>query len=321
MSKPIYIFALHGVRTGGPEATHQLSDALLSQGFDARMVYFDRPQIGALLRSPIGEGYRFGARSNTIEDYACYRTEPAAEAPNAPGNVIVLPETLLHLTPYFDKATVLIWWLSVDNAFAALSQINLNHLRKPNVFHAAQSQYANRFIVSLGLTPAAGAFLTDYTVDLRAYATPLPMAERPKLVAFNATPHKVIADLDAIIAQVRAIDSEIECVRVQGMDRCDLATLFATARVYVDLGNFPGKDRMPREALSMGCSPLTARVGAGREFMSTCVNPLDERDVVLKVCARISAISRMANEPEPPPAPNFERSQFHREAKAVFSDL
>lgn len=253
----IYIFALHGVATGGPEATHQLSDALIEQGFDARLIYFKWEDLA---EGPLRE---FPAHEPFAPEYARYKANLARQAMDEAGAVIVLPETLAHAVPFFQKAKVLVWWLSVDNAFGALSAVNLNYLRRPNVYHASQSRYAEAFCEALQFNHIG--MLSDYTVDLTEYADPLPMAERPKLVAFNARPDKVIADLDAIVTEIKALDPEIECVGIHGLKRNQIAAIFASARVYVDLGNFPGKDRLPREAASMGCHVVVLGAGAGAE--------------------------------------------------------
>ena len=312
--KPIYILSLHNVRTGGPEAIHQLSDALLEQGFDARMVYYDFDQIATIEQSPPQDGYRFGLRENTIEEYVRYKTNIVDAIPNDPDAIVVLPEVLCHLTPKFDRATVLVWWLSVDNGFGALSKVNLNYLRAPNVKHAYQSQYARRFLDALGLDCVP---LSDYTTDLSALAAPIPMAERPKLVLFNAN-RKVIADLDAIIAQIDEMDPCVECIKITGTkSRQEMADLFCYARVYVDLGNFPGKDRGPREAAAMGCVPLIASVGAGKTDLQNYAMHSD-RDAV--------TIVRFVNDPEQPRAVlrgsvGSERSVFFNEVGATFGLL
>lgn len=256
----IYIFALHGVATGGPEATHQLSAALIEQGFDARLLYFQWPDLA---KGPLAE---MPAYTSFAEEYARYKVNLARQAPDEDGAVIVLPETLAHLVPFYIKAKVLVWWLSVDNAFGALSGVNLNYLRRPNVYHASQSQYAAKFCEALQLNHIG--MLSDYTVDLTEYADPLPIHERPKIVAFNARPDKVIADIPAIAAEIHALDPDIRFVLIHGMSRPEIAAVFAAARVYVDIGNFPGKDRLPREAASMGCRPILGARGAAREDMA-----------------------------------------------------
>lgn len=326
--KPIYIMALHGVRTGGPEAIHQLSDALISQGFDARIVYYDWPEIAKLEQVSPQDGYRFPARTNEIEEYAHYKTNVACEIPNAEEVVVVLPETLCHLAPKFDKATVLIWWLSVDNGFAALdkesrnaatgfsalSQTNLNRLRVQNVRHAAQSNYAIDVLNALQL-PVVG-LLTDYTVDLTSLAT--PAAERPKLVLFNAN-YKVTTDLQKLADEMGAIDPQIQCIPLRGLSKKEIAGLFSRARLYVDLGCFPGKDRAPREAASLGCYAILAECGAAftDSFgVGTVVERLEditaERLVYLVSCnpGEVNDELRLS-----------ERSMFFREVRKVFSGL
>lgn len=313
--KPIYIFCLHGVRTGGPEAIHQLSDALIEQGFDARFVYYDWNQIAALEQAQAQDGYRFGMRENSIEEYAHYKTNVVAEAPNDPNAIIVLPETLCHLAPKFDRATVLIWWLSVDNGFGALSRVNLNHLRVANVKHVTQSKYAEKFAEVLGFEVLGP--LTDYTVDLTCIAEVLPWAERRKLILFNAN-HKVTHDLQKIADHIGEMDPEIECLPVQGLKRSELAGLFGQARVYVDLGSLPGKDRMPREAMSLGCMPIVAMHGAGaHETLGLHVDPRDMLDIYMRAYATV-----IIEEPgEFPEVPRTEYREFFREVSAIFGLL
>ena len=318
MSKPIYILCLHGVRTGGPEAIHQLSDALITQGFDARMVYYDWAQIAALEGMKPQPGYLFGQRTNPIENYAHYAVNVTDRIPNEEGVIVVLPETLCHLAPLFDKASVLIWWLSVDNGFGALAKVNLNHLRKPGVQHAAQSVYANRFIVSLGLTPAPGAFRTDYTADMREIATPKPRAERLQLALFNAN-HKVVDDLQSIFDEVARLDPSISCQALHHMPRASLAELLSVARLYVDLGCMPGKDRLPREAWLMGCDVLTSsHYGAGDEFFATKIEGREE--AAPNIVAMMQRDDRFHSERGVLHIEG-ERTVFFREAKAIFSEL
>lgn len=310
----IFILALHGVTTGGPEATHQLSDALIEQGFDARLVYFTWPDLKD------GMPAEFPAYTGWAEEYAHYKAKLARSLPDEDGAVIVLPETVCHLVPHWKRAKVLVWWLSVDNAFLSLGHVNLNYLRAPNVYHASQSRYAETFTQALQLNSIG--MLSDYTVDLTQYATPLPMSERPKLVAINARQDKVIADLNALGEEIAKLDPDIRCIAVDGLTRAEVAAVFANSRVYVDLGNFPGKDRLPREATAMGCSNYLAHNGAagsgGADFMQTHYGvPIAQaivqlaRDLELNECDvrhRRMYVSK-------------ERDAFNAEVRDVFSQL
>jgi len=307
----IYIFALHGVATGGPEATHQLSDALIEQGFDARLVYFRWEDMA---RGPLVE---FPEYAGFAPEYERYKVNLARAAPDEEGAVIVVPETLAHIVPFYERAKVLVWWLSVDHAFGALSGVNLNYLRRHNVYHASQSRYAETFTQALQLNSLG--MLSDYTVDLTEYATPIPTRERPKLVAFNARPHKVIADLPAIAEAIANIDPEIRLVALSNASRQEIAAIFATARVYVDLGNFPGKDRMPREAASMGCRPLVGPYGAGRDDLApwTYTRGLVLPDVIVQI-VRDPACGLLDTGPHDIA---IEREEFNTEVHNVFTQL
>lgn len=305
----IFIFALHGVATGGPEATHQLSDALIEQGFDARLIYFKWADLaqGPLRELPEYAGF--------APEYARYKTNLARQAIDEEGHIIVLPETLAHAAPFFRRAKVLIWWLSVDNAFAALAHVNLNQLRRANVYHASQSRYAERFCEALGFNHIG--MLSDYTVDLTEYATPMPMQERPKLVAFNARPDKVDINLLADIAhQIERLDPTIRIAAIQGLPRAEIANLFAQARVYVDLGNFPGKDRLPREAASMGVDVLAFSVGGYEGPHQSRINPSETAGEAARLIA-----ARCNSQAPFDPVTMPERTTFFTEARAVFSTL
>lgn len=314
--KPIYILCPHWIRTGGPEAEHQLSDALIEQGFDARLVYYGADDFS--VRNEKGEHVGWGLLREfpnypapSFPDYANYRIKPERTIDLDQPCVVVLPETLAHITKLLpDHVTVLIWWLSVDNAFGALGHINLNHLRKPNVLHAPQSEYAGRVLDALGLVSAGP--LSDYTVDLTKFATPMSWEDRPPLVLFNAN-HKVIANWPAIVMEVAKLDGEISCQALASTDRANMARLFATARVYVDLGSFPGKDRMPREATTMGCCAIVSHAGASGEtgaFVCGSDEPAAIADLIVTLAR---GRPQFFNAPE--------REIFFQEARCVFSEI
>ncbi len=50
--------------------------------------------------------------------------------------------------------------------------------------------------------------------------------------------------------------------------------LLQTGKIYVDFGEHPGKDRIPREAAANGCCVITNKKGAARYFEDV---PIDDR--------------------------------------------
>lgn len=264
----IVILVPCAARTGGPEACYQLSDSLLRQGFDAE-VWPLAPEDQHSLRRAAGSGARFfrdapsfPVRDNRIDDYRRYLCRPFPGCTRDASTVFVIPEIFAWAVPLFRGATVILWWLSVDNAFEALARVNLNHLRQAHVRHACQSFYALRTVEALGF-PAR--MLSDYSV-VPDIEVPAP-DRRPMKICLNASP-KVIFNLEQLRSMLLEEEPVIEVVRIRDMPRHEIYRHFSSARLYVDLGQFPGKDRMVREALLLGANVLIARAGAG-------ANPVD----------------------------------------------
>ena len=322
-----YILLPHGVRTGGPEALLQLSDALLGSGdSETFVVFFDKGQVALLRETPDAEigastAISFGTRKMEIKEYAHYRLRVAGEIPNTPDSIVVLPEVLADLTAHFSRTRVILWWLSVDNAFASLARINLNHLRRENVFHATQSAYALRMLEALGMKHAG--HLSDYTPERFAGGT--PQESRPPCVALNAG-IKVVVDLDALEARLTAARPDVQVKRIVKLSRDEVLDTLRRARVFVDLGNFPGKDRLAREAALLGCAVVVADAGAGSTPEDYTLAPEDRvfpwhldsvAERILQLLADADAAS--ANNARLLPAIHTEKTRFIDEARAVLA--
>ena len=49
---------------------------------------------------------------------------------------------------------------------------------------------------------------------------------------------------------------------LKGFNREQLSQKFSTAKVYIDFGHHPGRDRLPREAAMHGCCVVTGLLGS-----------------------------------------------------------
>ncbi len=282
----------YGTRTGGPEAIHQLTDALIGCGHDAYIWYVDQADIELIARlGAVNQPTPLAPRSCPVSEYQHYRT--AIYSLYDPGDqlVFVLPEVMAHLIPMFQRHKVVLWWLSFDNSAAALSGVNFNFLRAPFVAHATQSHYAMTVAAALGLSPL---LLTDYTVT--PAITIAPQATRPLRVALNAN-HKVILNLDYLEQRLREAVPGLEVVRLINMSREEIYANFAMARLFIDLGTFPGCDRMAREAVQLGCNVIISGAGAGAHHADY---PLPElyRPSPFNLDHVITLAQRMLAEPE-----------------------
>ena len=235
--------------TGGPEALHQLVDALVALGADASMAYLvpapDRTFAEAVVEATVPPPYR---------DYRVPLWR--APLPDDPDTVVILPEVWSAAVDGFGLARVGLWWLSVDNNLVSDLGRYFHHPapRRPPV-HLYQSAYAHAYLVRHGV---AGAPLGDYLAA--AHLAPAAEAPRGRRIAFN--PKKGFETTLQIIERSLALGREADWVPIAGLDPAGVRALLAGCRVYIDFGPHPGMDRLPREAALAGCCVVTGRRGA-----------------------------------------------------------
>lgn len=235
--------------TGGPELLHQLVHELRRLGHDAAIAY-----------------YPFTEPATVPEPYERYDV-PVAAVEDDPDTLLVIPEVATGLLRSRPNTTAVVWWLSIDNylgrkresapidlarrlALAALGRrVPLPRLRP--LHHLAQSDYAVSWLADRGVTAhPLGDYLNASHLGSRADGP------REDLIVFN--PAKGRRTLD----RVRAANPDLTFVPIQNMTPAEVADLLGRAKLYVDFGHHPGKDRMPREAAIAGCCVVTGRLGS-----------------------------------------------------------
>jgi hypothetical protein len=132
------------------------------------------------------------------------------------------------------------------------------------IFHLAQSEYAIRFLRGRGAKTIIS--VSDYIHD--GLKSQLPELPRRDIILYN--PKKGMEFTEKLVSA----SPDMAFVPLTGMNRVALRALFETAKVYIDFGHHPGKDRMPREAAAGGCCVLTSRSGAAGNDLDT---PIDDR--------------------------------------------
>lgn len=255
----IVILCPFGVETGGPEALHQLSDTLLEIGFDVSMFYTtdtDFETLVSLTGNTTLEAIEIPERKNTINSYSKYNVKPTKYLRFNKDSLIIIPETYIKWHSIFKNNKCLFWWLSVDNAFSQLDmmKLNLNSLKNKNIYHAYQSTYAKNFLNSLGINNAIP--LSDYT-PINSNIIKCTKS----IVSMSALSHKVNIDIDYYKNEIEKY-CDIEVKLIRGLSRDEVYEIFDKSYVYIDFGNFPGKDRLPREALIRDCCLITSNAGA-----------------------------------------------------------
>ena len=250
------------MRTGGPEALHQLCHELNRSGQKATMRYVNEERDGLKTLSTVTTLYR--------ERYTSLSQSADEELTNE--WLIVLPEIYLHYAPVLaHQCPVLVWWLSVDNALPALGRLHnlLDKIRShPLIFHAYQSTYAGNFIAALGLQ-SLDIPLSDYvylagkavsnTANLdtsKVTAQKQSQAKTP-IIAYNPAKGQWLAE--SFFNQY----PNFQARPIENLSPEQLRAAISTSHAYIDFGHLPGKDRLPREALALGKAIFIKRAGAG----------------------------------------------------------
>lgn len=281
----VYVYSLTGIVTGGCELLHQLVGFLNDHGREAYIVY---------------EGFGLiGNKEQVLKPYKNYNVKVATYVPDTENTIVVLDEGFLYLASQFKKATLLFWWLSVDNFFLDPIQMpfvswvdmsqwgckhllhaikvrlhymkariigkdgnnlpwypifSLKQLAQKNIISAYQSEYARLFLQNNGfknLYPLSDYINTDFLTTQDG-----GKSQKENIVLYN--PKKGYEYTRKLIEA----DSSIKWVPLINMTRDEMKNTMHKAKVYVDFGNHPGKDRIPREAALCGCCIITGTRGA-----------------------------------------------------------
>lgn len=239
----VVIFCPRGNATGGTELLHQLGYKLNLLGYDAFMYYYgdedDQPKV-----HPHFKKYSVPVKE-VLED--------------ASENVFVYPEeatsSLKSIMAQLPLSKHVLWWLSVDNAHMT-PELEKQISTDDKITHMVQSYYADDYVGTvLGIPNDRRFYLSDYLNN--AYLNSESCQKREDVVLFN--PRK---GFDRTANLIKNSDYRIKWRAIAGLAPEDIPGILQTAKVYIDFGNHPGKDRFPREAVSCGCRILTGRKGA-----------------------------------------------------------
>jgi len=245
----VFVCCPGGSVSGGPELLHQLVDSLRSLGCEAYISY-----------------YPFGSSFDRTSAYLKYDA-PVAKIEDNSLNTVVLPEVVTRFARHINYAKVAIWWLSVDNYYGVLrnnflddifgfvkeflkGRLRISEMQGYN--HYAQSFYAKDFLSSKGINAVS---LTDYLGQVHLDQNP-SVDGRVDSILFN--PKKGVKTTQKLISN----NPDINFVPLINMTSSEVSAALSKAKIYIDFGHHPGKDRFPREAAVAGCCVVTGRQGS-----------------------------------------------------------
>jgi hypothetical protein len=291
------IYCPIGVKTGGPECLYQLCDAINQLGFESLIV----PSIDTvhLIPCPDFEKYKVKYLENCkiypqdvliipevsnripkwlsksilpsnlvlwwlsvdnsplesfknyeLQNYqinSCWKQEDAS---------LSKLKNPIRMKRYFELWSQLKSWIFNIRIFLVTSRVDLD-----SSVHFAQSEYA-RMVVSKNLGSRVG-LLTDYVYGSECQILPVrKITTARKRVAYN--PFKGSELMQTFVS---LFDGELEFIELRNMNSAQVVQTLQESDLYLDLGHFPGKDRIPREAILAGCPVFLASRGAARNTL------------------------------------------------------
>lgn len=305
----VYVVAPANTATGGPELLHQLVYHLRNDlNIDAYMYYMPPNHP-----SPVHA------------EYKQYNNPFVLEIEDEDENLIIAPEVIsgINILQHFHKMRKIIWWLSVDNFYLSkildskrnfflarvinkasqiifkkkifdIDEIALrktkylnfldSHQVKQADFHLTQSYYAMKHLENNDIPRDKILYLSDYlNNDFLKIETDL--SKKENIVVYN--PKKGLAFTKKIIKYA----PDVKFVPIINMYRRQVIEILQKAKVYIDFGNHPGNDRLPRETAILGCCVITGERGSAIYYEDVSIPEEykfeDKEENIPKIISRI----------------------------------
>jgi hypothetical protein len=252
------------VRTGGPEALHQLAAAISDLGGKVSMLYF----------LSTSTGHTHNTAVDTTQDkfilidppkisgslYDQYPVNQVTEFALTDSTLVIIPEAFATVVPIIPRVIKAVWWLSVDNSFLSNpnqlpSTYTSEFFKQHEILHFYQSEYAKNALQLHGAKQRYA--LSDYVninVDTTGYIQPRDT------IVYYPRKGKQLAE------PFRMQHLDLQFVPIENMSRAQADQTLSQAGVYIDFGHHPGKDRVPREAAQAGAVVLLRRAGSAKFF-------------------------------------------------------
>ena len=268
--------------TGGPEALHQLAHELNAISNLEALTYY------------VGE--RDLAVTKTYQDiYNIHETKKF----DVPNSVVVIPEEIdpaFWPTPTGGRKWM--WWLSAQRVFP------LSHYK--DCSHLFQSEHARIQMAALGFY---GIMLTDYISE--QFFSISTVIKKKNLIAFNGTKSTIGATI------LKLTDLSLPLVPIRNLNTKQVFNTLSQAKIYLDFGWHPGRDRLPREAALCNCLIVSNYTGAAGNSVDLPI-PLEYKIAQNDTQAIINTLRRFISEYDTRIGDFSRYQQWVRSQRSVF---
>ncbi|MEI3790510.1 MULTISPECIES: hypothetical protein [unclassified Chryseobacterium] len=259
----IYILCPAHFATGGPEALHQLGKALSDFGYNVFMHYLDN-EMGSI-DNPVNPNYeQYGVKYSQILN-------------NSSKNIIIFPETYcIHLwDKKYSNLKKHVWWLSVTNFFIVLKDYTafyeskknfkirnffspfpiptVKRVRKSKAKHIAHSFYSLEFLKEnkFDIEGQISDYMSESFRKGENYR-----GFKEDIIIYNPKKN------GEFLEKIRRQNQQYKWIPLENMTPEQVSQNMKKAKVYIDFGYHPGKERMPREACMMDCCLIIGKKGS-----------------------------------------------------------
>lgn len=234
------------VATGGVESLHKFAYELNKiDGMNVKMWYV-------------------GERVNPQPaEYACYNMDYVTSFPKDYRDVIIVPEIWANniTDGFYRNCIVAVDWAGVDVYYWNNEvRVQGQFLKRRDAFHLSQMQYAVDHLTGLGVNPDKILRISDVLHE--DFYAKYKERERNNVILYN--PVKVTDYQKAVMNKAR--DEGLMFKPIENMTRKQVIQTLRQAKLYLDLGVFSGRERIPREAAMCGCCVITSRTGAAAYY-------------------------------------------------------
>ncbi|QNQ82765.1 hypothetical protein [Lactobacillus sp. PV012] len=262
-------------KSGGPRSLHQLGNKLIDRNLDVYMYY----------------GYRGKKIDAKNVLYLDSKAKIASKIEDKSENIIIVPEMDTVWLNNYKNIRKVIWWLSLHfylnnniwwranfwtrflhqpvffkymrYAKAKIKEPHINNVNPDDLpkidYHLYNCEYVRRYLVKHGVQSSDMSYLCG-PIDIDVNDG-VKISDKENLIIYNpAKASKYI--LTKILTYMKKNYPKYKFKPLQGMEHKEVLKNLNKAKVYLDLGYFPGPERMPREAAVNYCNIITSNIGA-----------------------------------------------------------
>lgn len=266
-------------KTGGTKTLHQMANLICDNGHDVKLVYYKKAEL-----------FKDG---NCLYDWC--KCHIAQDIEDREDNIIIAPESMTYVLVPYKNIKKAIFWLSLNFYFwtiphnKVIEKMRLYsyprfvyplayfHLRKDFIrekivdtsdfkhfYHIYNCEYARRYLREQGVPDSSMHYLCGPIENsFSSQPKELLLEKKKNIISYNVNRDKVvIKQLNEVLAAIKLKRPDIELIPIENMSREEVENTLISSKLFLDLGSFPGPERIPREAVLAYANLLIADNGA-----------------------------------------------------------